>query len=128
MKIHKVLICGDREYERNGRSYGPAVRREIRRLAKTHGARNLLIIEGECAGVDSLSRRAAHNERIHVAGVWALWKGLGRSAGAQRNRIMAALEPDEVIGIHFAIEESKGTKLMLEIAEKLDIPCRLVER
>lgn len=121
--LYVVLICGDREYDEN---YVRIVKREIRKLVKKHSTKNLVILEGGAPGVDTLAGLAAKRENVHVAQVDALWGTRHRSAGPQRNRIMAKIGPDEVIGIHLNFEESTGTKHMLDTAEKMGIPWRLV--
>jgi hypothetical protein len=125
IEIYKVLICGDRNWSEE---YAYVVKREIRKLARKHGTINLLLIEGGAPGVDSLVKLAGNKANVHVAEIEALWKMRRRSAGPQRNRIMAGLKPDEVIGIHFNIEESVGTRDMLKLAKELGIPNRLVTK
>lgn len=122
-QLHKVLICGDRNWTKE---YARAVTKEIFALTRKHGTKNLLIIEGGAPGVDSLVKLAAQKANVHVAEVEALWSTRGNSAGPQRNEMMAALWPDEVIGIHSDISKSVGTKKMLKLAENLGIPNRLV--
>lgn len=125
MPLYKALICGDRKTKM---MYSRIVIREIRKLKKKHGVTNLLIIEGGANGVDTIAGYYGKLENVHVAEIPALWDTRGRGAGPQRNKVMAALEPDEVIGIHSDISESKGTKDMLKLAESLGIPTRLVDR
>jgi len=116
--MYKVLICGDRNYRSE---YPKVVKRVVRGLVKKHG-KDLLLIEGGAPGVDSLVKIAGHQNDVHVAEIDALWKTRHHSAGPQRNKIMAQLEPDEVIGIHVNFDESTGTVDMLKKAEKLGIP------
>lgn len=123
IEIYKVLICGDREWHKE---YVYILNREIKSLVQEHGTTKLLIIEGGAPSVDSLAKIAAHKQNVHVAEIDALWKTRGGAAGPQRNKIMAALDPDEVIGIHRQIAQSVGTARMLEIAASLGIPYRLV--
>lgn len=123
-KLYKVVICGDRNWKM---AYAHAVRRVVKDLAEEHGKVNLLLIEGGAPGVDSLVKAAGHKVGVHVAEISALWSARGLSAGPQRNKMMAALEPDEVIGIHDNFEMSVGTKGMLDLAESLGIPWWLVE-
>ena len=122
-KLHKVLICGEREYRAG---YTQIVKREIRRRVTAHGRDNLLVIEGGAPGVDTLAKLAAKKQGVHVAEVEALWDIFHKGAGPKRNKVMAALEPHEVLAIHFTIEQSVGTALMLDIAESLGIPNRLL--
>lgn len=119
--MYKVLICGDRNWKV---SYAKVIRRVIDELVAEHGTKNLLIIEGGAPGVDSLVKLAAHKANIHVAEIEALWNVRGHSAGPQRNKVMAALDPNEIIGIHDSIKESVGTAGMLKIAKRRGIPYR----
>ena len=123
MAIHKVLICGDRNWREE---YPPVVKRVIRELVEKHGTKNLVVIEGGAPGVDTLSKIAAHKANVHVAEVEALWKIRKGGAGSQRNEIMKLLEPDEVIGIHVNFKESVGTADMLKRAKAAGIPTRKV--
>jgi hypothetical protein len=117
--MYKVLICGDRNYRSE---YPRIVKRVVRGLVKKHGTNDLLLIEGGAPGVDSLVKIAGHQNNVHVAEIDALWKTRHNGAGPQRNKVMAQLEPDEVIGIHVNFDESVGTVDMLKKAEKLGIP------
>ena len=121
--VHKVIICGDREWHSQ---YGAEIRRVVRKLKRDHG-RRLLIIQGGASGVDEITARCAEKEGVHCAEVNALWQTFGRSAGPQRNRIMLALEPDEVIGFHLNWKGSKGTEDMCHSAELVGIPTRRVK-
>jgi DNA-binding CsgD family transcriptional regulator len=119
--IYKVLICGARDYGNAAR-----MRQEIRRLKKkaVRLNRELVIIEGEAPGADQLSRIIGQQEDVHIAAVAALWNTRHRGAGPQRNSIMLALEPDEVLGFHEDITKSKETADMLKQARKAGVPNR----
>jgi hypothetical protein len=125
LELHLVLICGSREW------WDPEpIRREIRKR-KTWCKRQgyeLVIIEGEARGADQTARIVAEQEDVHVIRVAALWETRGKPAGPQRNAIMAAIGPQEVVAFHEDIENSKGTKDMLKRAEKLDIPTKVVPK
>lgn len=122
IEIYKVLICGDRNWDR---SYTRILKREIRDLIDEHGTTKLLVISGGAPGVDSLAKKIAHSLNVHVAEIVPLWDKR-HGAGPQRNKMMAALQPDEVIAVHKNISESKGTASMLDIARKRGIPNRLI--
>lgn len=121
-QIHKVLICGDRDWT----AFGP-IRRDIRALVRKYGATRLLIIEGECpsGGADVIARIVAEEENVHVARIHALWETRYRGAGPQRNSMMLALEPDEWLAYHEAIEASRGTKNMVSQLRKAGIPGKI---
>jgi hypothetical protein len=122
-RLHKVLVCGDRNYRI---SYGATLRSLMDELADQWGTRDLLVIEGGAPGVDSLAKIAARKVNIHVAEIDALWDTRQRSAGAQRNEIMALLNPFHCYAIHENISESKGTARMLQICHTWGIPYTLL--
>jgi predicted Rossmann-fold nucleotide-binding protein len=122
-ELYIALICGDRNFREE---YSRVVKREIAKLVKKHGTRNLVILEGGAPGVDELAYNAAKRANVHAIQVDALWNTRHSSAGPQRNRIMILLRPNEVIGIHSNFTESVGTKGMLDLAQRMGIPWRLV--
>lgn len=121
-KIYKALFCGDRNW-----SDRVSIRKEIHRLIKENGVTNLVIIEGGAPGADYFSRIVAESNNVHVAEVKALWNTRHKGAGPQRNKVMRALEPDEVICFHDNIDKSVGTKSMKELAEEWGIPTKVVK-
>jgi hypothetical protein len=78
--------------------------------------------------VDSIAKLVAKNLNVHVAEIEALWDTRGKSAGPQRNMMMAALGPSEVIAVHNDFENSRGTRHMVTLSKKLGIPVRLLSR
>lgn len=113
----KVLICGSRDYE------------EVAPIlwilyGLTYHDKNLILVEGEAEGADSISREVAYhlNEtfprlNIEVRKYPADWSKHGRAAGPIRNRKQFDTErPDVVVGFSNDIGSSKGTKDMLDYA------------
>lgn len=123
--IYKALFCGDRNW-----SDKRSIAREIRRLLLMCEARGftLVIIEGEAQGADILSRIIAENKNVHVCRVAALWATRHRFAGPQRNDIMLALEPHEVVAFHPDLAKSKGTKDMVKKARDKGIKTKVVKK
>jgi hypothetical protein len=113
--MYKVIICGDRAW-----SNVDSIRKVVSNLKTIHG-NSLFIIEGGAAGADVIAGMICEDLSVHYAVVKALWETRGRGAGPQRNRVMLALEPNEVIGFHENIAASKGTKDMLTIAAKAGV-------
>ena len=104
----KLLICGDRNW-----SDGSAIREIIIRFQPK------LVIEGEARGADSLARIAAEAMGIEVKKFPADWEKYGRAAGPIRNsQMLKEGNPDVVVGFHYKIDESKGTRDMLTRAKK----------
>lgn len=112
---YRLLICGDRNWT-DKRSIEAIIR-------ATHAEHeDLVIIEGEARGADSIARDTAIGMGIPVEPYAADWQKFGRAAGPIRNQQMLETQPDMVIGFHNDLENSKGTKDMLNRAKKEGIP------
>jgi hypothetical protein len=107
-----VLFSGSREWRDRDR-----VRRDLEGLPA-----GSLVIEGGAGGLDRIVREEAPRLGLHVATVDALWKLLGKPAGYKRNEAMAMLQPDFLYA--YPLGESRGTRHMIEIAEREAIQVR----
>ena len=120
----KVLVTGDRNWTKIS-----PIRRELKKLPE-----NTIIIHGAAHGVDEIADLVAKSlgfERKSYPAEWEKYKpkvaGRKNPAGPIRNRQMLLENPDIelVLAFHEHIEESKGTKDMISIAEKAKIEVRL---
>lgn len=85
------------------------------------------VIEGEATGADTLGRFAAERLGIDVLKFPANWRVYGKSAGYIRNQQMLKEgKPTLVLAFHNFIENSKGTKHMVNIATKAGVPTEVV--
>lgn len=111
----RVLVCGDRDWT----DY-QMIRDQLATLLEDRPAEDIVVIEGEARGADSLSREAAYDLGIYqVRKFPADWKTLGKRAGPIRNaQMLKEGDPDLVWAFHDAIELSKGTKDMVDISTK----------
>ena len=100
----KVLICGDRNW-----AYPEAIRREI--LAHHLNPATDIIIEGGARGADTLAGIIAKVMGFTVQVFEA-------PAGPIRNQLMLDQQPDLIFAFHANIEQSKGTKNLITLAEK----------
>lgn len=108
----KLLICGDRNW-----SDGNAIRDVIKQFNPS------TVIEGEAKGADTLARLSAETMGIDVMRFPADWQKYGRAAGPIRNsQMLKEGNPDVVVGFHYKIDDSKGTKNMLTIAKRAGKP------
>ena len=81
------------------------------------------IIEGEARGADRIAGEAARFYGHTVLTFPADWNQYGKSAGSIRNRqMMNEGKPDLIVFFHNNLRQSKGTKDMVEIATKNNIP------
>lgn len=118
--MQRVLICGDR----NWTNYEVI----IKALSEVQQAEGVeLVIEGAANGADTLGKNAALQLGIPVAEYPALWGKHGRSAGPIRNtQMLKEGKPTLVLAFHPFIENSKGTKHMVEIAMKAGVPVKII--
>jgi hypothetical protein len=86
-----------------------------------------LIIHGAAKGADTIAGNIANKLGFQVVSVPAEWEKYGRAAGPIRNKIMLNMEPDLVLAFHSDIENSKGTKNMVEIARKKGVETIVYE-
>ena len=115
----RVLICGDRDWTEKYPIY-----LTIEALYKKHGD-NLVIINGLARGADSIADEIARKflPDGNVLGFPADWTKYKKAAGPIRNKQMLIEgQPDLVIAFHQNIEESKGTKNMVEQSRKASVP------
>jgi YspA, cpYpsA-related SLOG family len=113
----RVLICGDRNWN------NLAV---IERVLSEYVPEVSIIIEGEARGADTLGRIAAIKLGISVLRVPAKWDKYGKGAGPIRNQEMLEFRPDIVLAFHRDIENSRGTKDMVNRAMAANIPVRII--
>lgn len=133
----RVLICGDRNWGNNGSinvqqaklfydRYFQIVLDELSKVQQEKGVE--VVIEGEAKGADTMGRLAAERLGIEVLKFPADWKQHGRPAGPIRNRQMLKEgKPTLVLAFHDFIENSKGTKDMVEVARKAGIPAKVIK-
>lgn len=115
----RVLVCGDRNWRDRDFIY-----KELDKLAKEISID--CIIEGDARGADRIAGYWARRNRILNLKFPADWHTLGRKAGPLRNiQMLDEGKPDLVLAFHDDIDNSKGTKHMITIAQERNIPVRL---
>ena len=82
------------------------------------------IVTGKCAGADSLGEQYAKEKGYKITEFPADWDKYGKAAGYKRNEQMA-IYADALIA--FFDGESKGTKLMIELAKKHELKVKVVK-
>jgi hypothetical protein len=111
----RVLVCGSRHFN----DY-----ELMEKTLETLGITTL--IEGEARGADLLARRYAERRGLDVLPFPALWNKHGKAAGPIRNIQMLTEGRPELV-VAFRGPNSKGTKHMIEIAEKAGVEVRIIE-
>lgn len=111
----RVLICGDRHYNNYAK-----IKFFVNSLPI-----GSIIIEGEAKGADQFARIAAEEKGIpqeRILKFPADWSW-GKSGGMRRNiQMLDEGKPTVVVAFHDKIEESKGTKNMIERAISAGLP------
>jgi hypothetical protein len=113
----RVLICGDRHYNNYAK---------IKFFVDSLPIGSV-IIEGEAKGADQFARIAAEEKGIpqeRILRFPAQWDSyLKKRAGMVRNtQMLDEGKPTIVVAFHDKIEESKGTKNMIEQAISAGLP------
>ena len=112
----KVIISGDRNW-----NDWQTIHDRLKTLPK-----NALIIHGGARGADLIADNIAKKLGLETKEYKADWDRFGKAAGPIRNSAMLEEEPDIVIAFHANINESKGTKDMLNQARKKHIVVQLI--
>ena len=116
------MVCGSRTWD------DPlAVDRAVADLATEFP--EMTLVEGGARGADRMARGAARRLDVPVETHEADWQRYGRSAGPKRNKEMLELGADLVVAFLDARrdrEGTRGTRDMVERAERAGVPVRLV--
>lgn len=125
----RVLVCGSRSWSsQEDRNLVFASLDYLRQKLIQEGVKDLIIIEGECRGVDVAARDWAISRNIVYLPFPADWSK-GKSAGPQRNlQMLKEGKPDLVIAFTNNIETSRGTKNMVTLARKARIDTIVLTR
>lgn len=121
----RVLICGDRNWENYSRLLAC-----VRKANDTEEIQ--VVIEGECRGADLMGRRAAEAIGLSADSFTLLpfpadWNRYKLAAGPIRNQQMLDEgKPTEVWAFHDTIEQSVGTKDMVNRALKAGLKVYLI--
>lgn len=110
----RVLICGSRDW----------IDREAIRswLSKLQDWGYDTVVEGEAKGADSIARDEAKAMGFKVIPFVAQWGEYHKAAGVIRNQQMLDEgKPSLVLFFHYNLQQSKGTKDMVDRARRAGI-------
>lgn len=119
--MYVLLITGDRNWDNFETMF-----KAIKNLAKKHN-NDVLIVNGDCVGADRMSTKVANILKLNLALFPANWSRYGKSAGPIRNSLMTICNPNECYAFHVNIDDSKGTKNMINTCIKKKIPVTLFD-
>jgi len=109
----KVIIAGGRDF-RDYQRLSDLCDHKLQRYLPTE----LEIVSGTCSGADLLGEAYANERGYSIKRFPADWNKHGKSAGYIRNKQMAEYA-DALIA--FWDGKSKGTKMMIELAQNLGL-------
>lgn len=116
--IKKIVVAGCRNYN----NYAEAKEFIDICISNIRRKFQIVFISGGCTGADALGERYAIENGFEIEKYPADWATYGRKAGPLRNKLMAE-KCDYVIC--FWDYESKGTRSMIECAQRLNKPIRI---
>ena len=118
----RVIFCGSRDWTDE-----QTIRRDMIGLASAWGD-DLVVVQGEARGADSIARDVANSLGIPVESYPADWRGSGRAAGPIRNRQMLDSGTDLVMaykeGFDWELRRG-GTENMVQIALAAGVPVHV---
>jgi len=121
----RVIIAGSRDFN-NFAFLDKECIKIFRYLSNNYNtkATNVEIISGTARGADQLGEKFAAKYGLSIKLFPAEWDKFGKSAGYKRNEQMAEYaKKDSELGVLIAFWDgkSKGTKHMIDLAERYDI-------
>ena len=120
----KVIVAGSRTF--NDFAY---LEKHLMAYFKANALhrKDVEIISGTAKGADSLGEQFANKYELKLTKFPADWNQYGKSAGYIRNEEMAKYAKKDGILFAFWDNSSKGTKHMISIASKYNIPTYIVQ-
>lgn len=117
-KMTTVLVCGSRRWKLRG-----IIFRELAKL----DSKGTIIVNGGARGADTIADQIAKElEFFCVITFPAWWNTQGGVAGPIRNqRMLEWARPDLVLAFHEDPGLGKGTKNMVELAQREDISVKV---
>lgn len=119
MSTFKVIIAGGRDFS----NYALLKAKVNALLVNKRNNHKIVIVSGTARGADKLGEQYARENDFEISSHPADWDAYGKSAGYRRNAEMAQ-EADALIAFWDA--KSRGTKHMIDLAEKHGLAVRVI--
>ncbi len=119
-----ICISGDRNPILE---YYSKIKKQLLLYSQDHVPCLCKVLVGDCSGVDTFVQIICIELKIPFTVFKADWKTYGKRAGYLRNKKMIDEKPDLVLAFHNDIQNSKGTKMMIKLAEKHKIKYELIK-
>lgn len=117
----KVIIAGGRDFTDK-----PLLFHKVDEILDEIDRDEIEIVSGGAAGADFYGNAYAVTNGLNISYFPANWSNLGKSAGPIRNKQMAEYAAPDGVLIAFWDGKSKGTKNMIEEAEKSNLKIHIV--
>jgi len=122
----KIIIAGGRDFndfEKLNKECITIIKEQLKPKTRSE----IEIVSGTANGADKLGEQFAEKYKIKVKQFAANWNLYGKSAGYKRNEQMAVYaKEDKGVLIAFWDGKSRGTKHMIELAEKHELEVFVV--
>lgn len=119
--MRRILVAGDRNWD----CFGVAM--QVIKKLRVESPEEIVIVHGNCRGVDRSFRSACDFLGIKHEPHEADWRTHGKGAGPRRNSEMIGLGADSCYAFHLDFDRSLGTKDCVTKALAAGIPvyhCR----
>lgn len=124
----RVIVCGSRYWTSSQDRDLVFLILDLFKMGLDEKKINLVVIEGECYGVDIWAREWAIARKVEYLPFPADWSQ-GNAAGPRRNlKMLREGKPDLVIAFTDDLATAKGTKNMVELAQKNDVATQIYSR
>lgn len=110
----RIIVAGSRNFQDEGMLFST-----LDKIISEIGDNNIEIVTGGCRGADEIGKQYAIEHGYKHTEFPADWSKYGKKAGYIRNKEMAEYaSKTNAICIAFPVGESKGTRMMMDIAAK----------
>lgn len=116
----RIIITGSRNWTDHS-----VIERALERATSDTPDGKIVIVHGGARGADSIADEIAAGWGLRIEVFKADWDRYGKAAGFIRNKAMAVAGGD--ICLAFPLGESRGTRMMMDLAKKHHIPLEVYE-
>lgn len=125
MKEFRIIVAGSRGFSDKTLLYST-----LDNIIADYPEDKIIIVSGCSRGADTLGISYANERSYEIKRFPAEWGKLGKSAGIRRNIQMAQYASDikhSGLLVAFWDGESKGTKHMIDIAARYNLPTQVIK-
>ena len=116
---YRLVVAGCRDFN-NYCKLATEINKHLKSLNSDY---SIIIVSGGASGADALGERYANEHKLKIERYSAEWEKYGRGAGPRRNAQMAQVADEVMV---FWDGQSRGTRNMIECAQKANKPCIII--